>query len=71
MRTLVDIPDEKLAELAAISARRKLSRAAVVREAISAYIEAHRRDDKDDGFALWGYRKIDGLAYQRKMRAEW
>ena len=39
MRTLVDIPERQLEALAEIGARRKLSRAAIIREAIEAYLE--------------------------------
>lgn len=43
MRTLVDIPDSQLEELAAISSAGQISRAEVIRRAISAYLEQHRR----------------------------
>jgi metal-responsive CopG/Arc/MetJ family transcriptional regulator len=71
MRTLVDIPKAQLAALAEIGARRKLSRAAVIREAIAVYLGQHRRAERMDAFGLWGQRKVDGLAYQEKMRGEW
>jgi metal-responsive CopG/Arc/MetJ family transcriptional regulator len=71
MRTLVDIPKAQLEALAEIGARRKLSRAAVIREAIAVYLGQHRRPGRTDAFGLWGQRKVDGLAYQEKMRGEW
>jgi hypothetical protein len=30
-----------------------------------------RNGDEDDAFGLWGKRKVDGLAYQEKVRREW
>lgn len=71
MRTLVDIPDRELREITELSRRRKLSRAALIREAVSVYLAEHRRGQKRDAFGLWGERKTDGLAYQDKLRAEW
>lgn len=71
MRTLVDIPDKQLGELAEICKQENLSRAAVVREAIAAYIVEHRSKKPVDAFGLWGKKKTDGLKYQRKIRSEW
>jgi metal-responsive CopG/Arc/MetJ family transcriptional regulator len=71
MRTLVDIPDKQLGALAEICKQEKLTRAAVVREAIAAYIVDHQSKKPMDAFGLWGKKKIDGLKYQRKIRSEW
>jgi metal-responsive CopG/Arc/MetJ family transcriptional regulator len=71
MRTLVDIPDQQLREIAELARRQKLSRAALIREALASYLAAHRRERKQDAFGLWGERQTDGLAYQDKLRAEW
>ncbi|MGH6871631.1 MAG: ribbon-helix-helix protein, CopG family [Rhizomicrobium sp.] len=71
MKTLVEIPDRDLKLLAQIGQSRKLSRAAVIREAIEAYLLSDRREKAGDAFGLWGKRKVDGLEYQRKLRDEW
>ena len=71
MRTLVDIPEDDLKQLTRLSKARKVSRAHIVRCAVSAYLDAQPKDSLDDFFGLWADRKIDGLAYQLKMRAEW
>lgn len=71
MRTLVDIPDRELREITELSRRRKLSRAALIREAVAAYLAEHRRAQKQNAFGLWGERKTDGLAYQDRLRSEW
>lgn len=72
MRTLIDIPDKYLNTLAEIGKKEKLSRAALVREAIAVYIDKHEsKQTLDDAFGLWGKKKVDGLKYQRKIRSEW
>lgn len=71
MRTLVDIPDAQLGELAALGESLRQPRAALIRAAISEYLVAHRRPSMQDAFGLWGTEAADGLAYQEKVRAEW
>jgi metal-responsive CopG/Arc/MetJ family transcriptional regulator len=71
MRTLVDLPDRDLQELTELGRRSKQSRAALIREAIAAYLAARRRGSEVDAFGLWGPKGPDGLTYQRKARAEW
>jgi len=73
MRTLVDIPDDQLAELAKIARQEKVSRAALVRRAVANLLEASRANPKDAlaaSFGLWGPGE-DGLAYQERLRSEW
>jgi metal-responsive CopG/Arc/MetJ family transcriptional regulator len=70
MRTLVDIPDRQIDDLKSICDARNVSRAEVIRQAISAYIESNRPSTVE-AFGLWKGRKLDGLAYQKKLRAEW
>jgi metal-responsive CopG/Arc/MetJ family transcriptional regulator len=71
MRTLVDVGDAQLRELDALSKEEKRSRAALIREAIEDYLARRRRKHEGDAFGLWGRRKVDGLAYQEKVRREW
>lgn len=70
MRTLVDIPDRQLDDLALICASKHVSRAEVIRQAIAIYIDANLPGTVD-AFGLWKGRTVEGLAYQEKMRAEW
>lgn len=70
MRTLVDIPDSQLEALAAICKAKKMARAQVIREALAAYISTHK-PSHEEAFGSWGKRKVDGLAYQKKLRSEW
>lgn len=70
MKTLVDIPDRHIEDLAAICEAKQLPRAEVIRQAIAEYI-AHNKPAAAEAFGIWKHKKIDGLAYQKKLRAEW
>ncbi len=70
MRTLIDIPEKQIKELTAISQAEKVSRAEVIREAITYYLEK-KKSQSDDAFGLWKGRNVDGLAYQEQVRSEW
>ncbi len=71
MRTLVDIPEKQLEALTQLSQQRKTSRAALVREAVSRYLEENSKAARSAAFGLWKDRDIDGLTYQKNIRADW
>jgi predicted transcriptional regulator len=71
MRTLVDITDDQISALAELCERLKQPRAALIREAIGEYLARRSRVRQGSAFGLWGTKAPDGLAYQRKARAEW
>jgi metal-responsive CopG/Arc/MetJ family transcriptional regulator len=71
MRTLVDIGENEMRELDALSKEERRSRAALICEAINDYLAKRRSRHGGDAFGLWGKRKVDGLAYQKKLRGEW
>ena len=72
MRTLVDIPDEQIDDLALICEAKKVSRAEVIRQAITFYIGTNKLAPTD-AFGLWRAKQpaVDGLAFQEQARAEW
>jgi predicted transcriptional regulator len=70
MRTLVDLSPDELDRLAEIARRRRVSRAAVMREALQDYIARQPRNERDAAFGAWSTGE-DGLAYQERMREEW
>lgn len=70
-RILIDLPDEQIDELAALGEAQQRSRAAVIRDAISAYVASNKRRPVVDVFGMWQSRKIDGLRYQQELREEW
>ena len=71
MRTLVDLSEMQIRELDELSKLEKTSRAALIRQAIDDYLSKRRSAQEGDAFGLWGNRKVDGLAYQKKLRGEW
>jgi ribbon-helix-helix CopG family protein len=71
MRTLVDIPNDELEALNALSKAEGVSRAESIRRAISAYVELNRPPVRHEGFGLWKDKGIDTDEYLRKIRAEW
>ncbi|KND58009.1 hypothetical protein BSCH_02324c [Candidatus Paraburkholderia schumanniana] len=70
-RILIDLPDEQIEELAALGEQEQRPRAAVIRDAISAYIASKKRRIVVDVFGLWEGRRLDGLQYQQELREEW
>lgn len=70
MRTLIDIPDTQLADLAMLCETRQQSRAELVRQAISAYLAAQPKHPASQAFGSWGAGE-DGVAYQQRLRSEW
>ncbi len=71
MRALIDVSEAQMEALDALAKRVRQSRAALIRAAISDFLDRQRREQVEDGFGLWGERKVDGLAYQDAARREW
>jgi hypothetical protein len=63
--------DSDLRELTELSRRNRRSRASLIREAVATFLALHKRGSEGDAFGLWGTKRPDGLAYQKKLRAEW
>lgn len=72
MRILADLPDEDIAWLDAHAAEQGKSRAAVIRDAITAYRSRHR-DWLEQGFGLWTRygQGADGAEYEAEIRKAW
>jgi predicted transcriptional regulator len=71
MRILVDIPESHVQALTTLAERGNKPRAALIRDAIAAYLALHQATAKDAAFGLWGPEAEDGVAYQRRLRQEW
>jgi predicted transcriptional regulator len=71
IRILVDLGDAQIQALDELSKKDKRSRATLIGQAIDDYLGKRRGSQRGDAFGLWGRRKADGLAYQKKMRGEW
>jgi metal-responsive CopG/Arc/MetJ family transcriptional regulator len=70
-RILIALPDSQVNDLAVIVEAEQRPRAAVIRDAIEAYVSQRKRTLGADVFGLWKSKKIDGLAYQQELRSEW
>jgi hypothetical protein len=72
VRTIVDLTDRQIADLDRLSKKHDLSRAELVRRAVDRYL-AEMAPDRAAGFGLWrrAGAKIEGLAFQRRMRKDW
>jgi hypothetical protein len=64
------LPDGKIEQLNALSRRRKLSRAELVRQAVCSFL-ALNKPGLEDSFGLWKGRDPDGVQYQESLRREW
>ena len=73
MRFLADLSDDDMKWLDARAAEEGKSRAAVLREAVSAYRADQSKQGIERYFGLWSRNgsTIDGLDYERRMRGEW
>lgn len=79
MRTIVDLPEDDVKTLDMMGKRDDLSRAELVRRAVSQYLEAEKEKSAgvlDQYFGLFKddpdvFDGLDGLAWQEKMRSEW
>jgi metal-responsive CopG/Arc/MetJ family transcriptional regulator len=71
MRTVIDVPDELIESLDQIGALEQVSRAALIRDAITEYLKVKSIPAAEEAFGLWKDRKTDGVRYQRSLRDEW
>jgi metal-responsive CopG/Arc/MetJ family transcriptional regulator len=67
----VDLGETQLQALDELARKEKRSRAALIRRAIDEYLTKRRSKQEGEAFGLWEKRKVDGLAYQKKVRREW
>jgi hypothetical protein len=77
MRTIVDIPEEKIRLLDGWCKAEGISRTEAIRRAVSKLVEEvcnpRRKISIADAFGVWADRDDigDALVYQEKLRAEW
>jgi metal-responsive CopG/Arc/MetJ family transcriptional regulator len=70
MRTLVDLPEGELEQLNLLSKARRVSRAALIRQAVAGYLEQNKTG-LENSFGLWKKKSVDGVKYQERLRREW
>ena len=71
MRTIIDLPDDQLEALGEICAQKKVSRAAVIRQAVAGYIQQSKANKSENAFGLWKKKNINALKHEDKIRTEW
>jgi metal-responsive CopG/Arc/MetJ family transcriptional regulator len=77
VRTIIELPEPQIQALAAYCAREKVSRAEAIRRAVKELVTKSERQCLEDeaafkaAFGMWKDRGIDGVEYQRQLRAEW
>jgi metal-responsive CopG/Arc/MetJ family transcriptional regulator len=71
MRTIIDLQDHQIRELAVLCQQTRLSRAELIRRAVDEFLQQHGHDRDDSAFGLWKDRVEDGLEYQQRIRDEW
>ena len=71
MRTILEIPNEKIKALDHICQKESISRAELIRRAIDRYLSEAAKEGVEKSFGIWKHRKINSLKYEKIMRAEW
>lgn len=73
MRFLADIPDDDVQWLDAVARAEGKSRAAVIRDAVTAFRHRDEKAGMEKYFGLWERHgsTVDGLDYERKLRDAW
>lgn len=71
-RALVGIPEDDLRELDQLSSIQHVSRAELIRQAVSQYLAKFKPvENADQAFGIWKERRDDGLAVEARLRSEW
>jgi metal-responsive CopG/Arc/MetJ family transcriptional regulator len=74
MRTIVDIPDTQINTLDQLAKKKKISRAELVRQALSNYITGCIKTNNGykSAFGSWQNNDLkDSICYQKELRDEW
>ena len=71
MRTIIELPEEHVRQLADVCRREGVSRAEIIRRAVADYLDTRHLRDRDDAFGIWRDRDVDALRYERRLRREW
>jgi metal-responsive CopG/Arc/MetJ family transcriptional regulator len=73
MRTIIDLTEEQITALDRLRKQSHTSRAALIREAVEVYLATRSTKSLKDrpGFGAWKHKQLDGVKYQRRLRAEW
>lgn len=70
-RIVIDLPSEDLRQWDILAAIRHLSRAELIRQALSGYLADNRTGSNNNAFGLWANKNTDGVFYENHVRKEW
>jgi metal-responsive CopG/Arc/MetJ family transcriptional regulator len=71
MKTVVELPKNLVESLSEICQKEGISKTEAIRRALSRYLRDTKSNGKDAAFGLWRRKKINGLAYEDRIRREW
>ena len=71
MRTIFEIPDEKVKQLDRLCKAQKISRAELIRRAIDNYLLDTPPVRREASLGIWKKKKIDSLKFEALIRNEW
>ena len=71
VRTIIELPSAQLDALDALCRRDGISRAEAIRRAVAAMVAGATTAGRAAAYGLWRDRGINGLTYERRLRAEW
>lgn len=70
-RILTDMPEETLRRLEEVVARKKISRAEFIRQAVDQALKAEAETSFEAAFGMWKDFPEDSVDFQRRLRQEW
>ena len=65
------LSEEAIKRLNKLRGWRKVSRSAILREAVEQYLVNQSQTARASAFGIWQGSEEDGVEYQRKLREEW
>ena len=72
MRTIIELPEDQVRELALACAREGISRAEAIRRAVALYLASQAEPAAGEtAFGVWKGLETDGLGYEDRVRQEW
>jgi metal-responsive CopG/Arc/MetJ family transcriptional regulator len=71
MRTIIDIPNEKIRILDSLCKVHNVSRAELIRRAIDKYLVDTPDVRREASFGIWSKKKLNSLDYESSLRSEW
>lgn len=71
MRTIVELPEDQIKGLKDLAETTHLSRAELMRRAVSEYLAKYKHNENEEAFGLWSKNKLNAIDHQQQMRSEW